>query len=101
VGVKTATLVLLFCFRKPVIPVDTHVHRVSQRVGLIGAKVNHEAAHKRLLTLLPSDAYTLYNFHVSMLKHGQKLCVWGRPRCAPCPLKHLCDWYQANSVLPD
>lgn len=98
VGIKTATLVLLFCFAKPIMPVDTHVHRISQRTGLIGAKVNAEAAHWALLDLLPHEPYVLYNFHKAMLKHGQTLCVWGTPKCAPCPLKHLCNWYQTNVV---
>lgn len=96
VGIKTASLVLLFCFSKPVLPVDTHVHRVSRRVGLIGAKVTANAAHHLLLELFPPDPYTLFNFHIAALKHGQQLCVWGDPRCEPCPLKPLCDWYQAN-----
>ncbi len=99
VGIKTASLVLLFCFAKPVLPVDTHVHRVSQRVGLIGAKVGTEAAHHQLLALFPPDPYILFNFHVAALKHGQQLCAWGDPRCAPCPLKALCNWYQANRAF--
>ena len=98
VGIKTASLVLLFCFAKPVLPVDTHVHRVSQRVGLIGPKVGAEAAHHQLLALFPPDPYVLFNFHIAALKHGQQLCVWGSPRCEPCPLKDLCDWYQKNRV---
>lgn len=98
VGVKTASLVMLFCFAKPVMPVDTHVHRVSQRVGLIGAKVGTEAAHRVLLDLLPKEPYILFNFHVANFKHGQQLCVWANPNCAPCPLKHLCDWYQENRL---
>jgi endonuclease-3 len=52
VGPKTASLVLLFCFHKPVLPVDTHVHRVSQRVGLIGPKTSADQAHAALLKLL-------------------------------------------------
>jgi endonuclease-3 len=96
VGIKTASLVLLFCFSKPVLPVDTHVYRVSQRVGLIGPKVNTEAAHHKLLELFPPDPDVLFNFHIAALKHGQKLCIWGTPRCDPCPLKTLCNWYQAN-----
>ncbi len=96
VGIKTATLVLLFCFHKPVMPVDTHVHRVSQRVGLIGPKVNPTAAHPLLLNLLPADPYTLFNFHVALLKHGQKICVWKDPRCEKCPLTDICNWYQEN-----
>ncbi|MHB8624990.1 MAG: endonuclease III domain-containing protein [Aggregatilineales bacterium] len=96
VGIKTASLVLLFCFSKPVLPVDTHVHRVSQRVGLIGPKVDPTAAHKVLLELLPADPYVLFNFHIACLRHGQKICIWGTPRCAKCPLTDSCDWYQRN-----
>ncbi len=96
VGIKTASLTLLFCFAKPVLPVDTHVHRVSQRLGLIGPKVNPTAAHPLLEALLPHDAPVLYNFHVSMLRHGQKICVWSDPRCEKCPLTDLCDWYAAH-----
>jgi endonuclease-3 len=98
VGIKTATLVLLFCFHKPVLPVDTHVHRVSQRVGLIGPKVNPTAAHPLLLNLLPTDPYILFNFHVSLLLHGQKICVWKAPRCEKCPLTDICNWYQENKA---
>lgn len=94
VGIKTASLVLLFCFAKPVLPVDTHVHRISQRTGLIGPKVNANAAHQHLLELLPQESSTLYNFHISMLRHGQRVCVWGTPHCEKCPLTDLCDWYQ-------
>lgn len=96
VGIKTATLVLLFCFARPVLPVDTHVHRISGRVGLIGPKVSAEAAHTLLLALFPPDPVILYTFHRNMLSHGQQLCVWGTPHCERCPLTGLCDWYQAN-----
>lgn len=101
VGVKTATLVLLFCFAQPVMPVDTHVHRCSGRVGLIPKKASAEAAHNLLLVLLPEDPYILYNFHISMLKHGQKICIWGNPRCEQCPLPSICDWYQDNRANKD
>ncbi|MEM2991144.1 MAG: endonuclease III, partial [Halobacteria archaeon] len=94
VGIKTASLVLLFCFGKPTLPVDTHVHRVSQRLGLIGPKVNPTAAHALLLTLLPPNPHVLFTFPVNMLQHGQKICIWGTPRCQRCPLTNLCDWYQ-------
>jgi endonuclease-3 len=96
VGIKTATLVLLFCFSKPVLPVDTHVHRVSQRIGLIGPKASAEAAHGLLLDLLPREPHVLFNFHIGMLKHGQQICIWGRPRCERCPLTDLCDYYQTH-----
>jgi endonuclease III len=96
VGVKTASLVLLFCFAKPVMPVDTHVHRVSQRLGLIGPKVDPTAAHPLIFALLPPDPHVLFNYHIGQLRHGQKICVWGTPRCERCPLTDICDWYQAN-----
>lgn len=95
VGIKTATLVLLFCFFKPVMPVDTHLHRVSGRLGLIGPKVSAEAAHHLLLGMLPHDPYVLLNFHKAMLKHGQVLCTWNNPKCGKCPLRPICDYYQS------
>ena len=94
VGLKTATLVLLFCFGKAVLPVDTHLHRVSGRLGLIGPKVSAEKAHAELLELLPKDGHVLYNFHIAMLRHGQKICVWKSPRCAKCPLTDVCNYFQ-------
>ncbi len=98
VGIKTASLVLLFCFAKPVLPVDSHVHRVSQRLGLIAPKVGPTAAHAILLSLLPHDPHVLFNFHINMLRHGQQICIWSTPRCERCPLTDLCDWYQENRL---
>jgi endonuclease III len=96
VGIKTASLVLLFCFAQPVLPVDTHVHRVSLRVGLIPPKTSAEAAHRLLPELLPGEPHVLYNFHINNLRHGQRTCVWGTPRCGQCLLTSICDWYQAH-----
>ena len=96
VGPKTASLVLLFCFARPVLPVDTHVHRVAQRVGLIGPRVDPTAAHPLLLSLLPAELPILYNFHIDTLRHGQKICVWGTPRCSRCPLTDICDYYKTH-----
>ncbi len=101
VGVKTATLTLLFCFHKIVIPVDTHLHRVDGRIGLIGPKDSAVVAHDILLSLLPADPYVLFNFHIANLRHGQKICVWGTPRCERCPLTDICDWYQQNRASSD
>ena len=92
VGPKTATLVLLFCFRKPVLPVDTHLHRVSGRIGLIGPRATAEQAHDILLALLPHEPDLLWNFHHNMLRHGQRICVWGTPRCERCVLLEHCDY---------
>ena len=96
VGLKTASLVLLFCFAKPILPVDTHVHRVSQRLGLIAPKLNPTQAHEPLWQLLPHDAQWLYNYHVTMLRHGQRICTFNHPRCRQCPLLELCPYGQAK-----
>lgn len=90
VGVKTASLVLLFNFARPVFPVDTHVHRINTRVGTI-PRMGEQAAHKALLGLLPPDPPHLYELHVNLLKHGQKVCIWGRPKCPVCVLRERCD----------
>ncbi|PKV63605.1 endonuclease III domain-containing protein [Pontibacter ramchanderi] len=95
VGPKTATLLLLFNFKKPVLPVDTHVFRVSQRVGLIGAKVTANKAHDVLLDMLPKDATELFNFHKHLFWHGQKVCTWSYPKCEKCVLSGICNYYNA------
>lgn len=94
VGPKTAACVLLFSCQKPILPVDVHVHRVSQRLGLIGKKVTADNAHSLLQALLPQDARTIYNFHKALLRHGQRICVYERPHCSKCPITDLCDYYK-------
>lgn len=94
VGPKTIACVLLFSCRKPILPVDTHVHRVSIRLGLIAPKVSAEAAHPLLQALLPNEAQTMYNYHKGLLNHGKRVCVYDRPRCNRCVLTDLCDYYQ-------
>ena len=93
VGPKTRACVLLFSCQKPILPVDVHVHRVSIRLGLIGKKVSADNAHALLQALLPQDARSIYNFHKGLLRHGQRICVFERPRCNKCPITDLCDYY--------
>jgi endonuclease-3 len=91
VGPKTAACVLLFELGRPAIPVDTHVHRVSRRLGLIGPKVSAERAHERLEAIVdPADAYA---FHVGLVRHGRRVCRAGAPLCALCSLTDLCAYY--------
>ena len=94
VGPKTTACVLLFSCRQPILPVDVHVHRVSGRLGLIGKKVTADAAHTLLQALLPQDSRTIYNFHKALLRHGQRICVFERPRCSKCILTDVCDYYR-------
>lgn len=94
VGPKTTACVLLFSCRQPLLPVDVHVHRVSGRLGLIGKKVTADNAHTLLQALFPQNSRVIYNFHKGLLRHGQRICVYERPRCNKCPITDLCDYYQ-------
>jgi len=89
VGPKTAACVLLFSLRKPALPVDTHVHRVSQRLGLT-PPVTVERAHALLEALIPTDLY--YPFHLLLIEHGRSLCHARRPVCGECPVGAWCDY---------
>jgi endonuclease-3 len=92
IGPKTAAIILLFSLGMPAFPVDTHVHRVTQRLGLIGPKVSAEQAHAILEDLLPADIY--YPFHLNIIRHGREICHARNPKCEICPLQTLCDYYQ-------
>lgn len=91
IGPKTAACVLCFACDMPALPVDTHVHRVSQRLGLIGPKVSAEAAHELLEHVVPAE--DVYAFHVNLIVHGRQICHAQRPACERCPLAELCDYY--------
>lgn len=95
VGPKTAACVLLFDLGRPALPVDTHVHRVSRRLGLIGPKVSAERAHGELQAQL--DPAQVYEFHLNMIAHGRRTCHAQRPRCEACPLTRLCNYYKGES----
>jgi len=89
VGPKTAAIVLLFSFNRPAFPVDTHIHRLSRRLGLIGPKVSREKAHDILEAALPPETY--YAFHLNLITHGRRVCHARQPRCEDCPLLTLCE----------
>jgi endonuclease-3 len=94
VGPKTTACVLLFSCELPLLPVDVHVLRTSIRLGLIGRKVTADAAHNLLQALLPNNARIIYNFHKGLLRHGQRICVYERPRCGQCAIRDICDYYK-------
>ncbi len=96
VGPKTAAIVLLFSLGKPAFPVDTHVHRVSRRLGLIGPKTSREQAHEVLEELLPPEIY--YTFHLNLIAHGREVCKSQQPRCAACVLREHCDYYRESQI---
>lgn len=95
VGPKTAACVLLFSLGKPALPVDTHVHRVAKRVGLIAAGVGAEEAHAALESHLGGNRDRVYAFHLNMIAHGRLVCKAGRPACDRCPITEHCDFFLA------
>lgn len=88
VGPKTAACVLLFSLGMPALPVDTHVHRVARRLGLVPERMSAEKAHEALEALVAPEE--VYDFHVALIKHGRRTCSARRPRCDVCPLNDLC-----------
>lgn len=99
VGPKTITFVQLFSMRRPVLPVDTHVHRSTGRVGIIGPKISEAKAHDLLLAMLPQDAPEILNFHILWFKLGQKVCHYRRPACERCPLCRDCE-HARTALVP-
>jgi endonuclease-3 len=95
---KTAACVLMFCMGRPVLPVDTHVHRVSQRVGLIGPAVDEAKAHGVLQSqLLDTDVYP---YHVQLIRLGRRVCDARKPQCGVCPLSERCAYAIQESKKP-
>jgi len=88
VGPKTVACVLLFSLGRPVLPVDTHVYRVSRRLGLISAKVSPERAQEELERQLPPEEFE--RFHLNLIEHGRRVCRARRPRCEVCILRQEC-----------
>jgi len=88
VGPKTAACVLLFALGLPAMPVDTHVERVSKRLGLIPEKTSADQAHDLLETLVRAADY--YRFHMLLIKHGRRTCSARKPACERCPLATEC-----------
>jgi endonuclease-3 len=96
VGPKTAAIILLFSLGRPAFPVDTHVHRVSGRLGLIPSHMSREKAHDLLEQLLPSAIY--YPLHINLINHGRQVCKARTPRCAVCVVQAHCDYLGERST---
>jgi endonuclease III len=88
VGRKTAACVLAFALDRPAIPVDTHVHRVASRLGLLPDRTPAERSHSLLEEAVP--ARLRVSMHVGLIRHGRSTCKAARPRCETCPLQDLC-----------
>jgi endonuclease-3 len=96
VGPKTAAIVLLFSLSIPAFPVDTHIYRVTGRLGLRPVKMTLEQAHQHLETLIPTEAYK--SGHLNLIRLGREICQARKPKCPECPLQSLCDFYNDSKV---
>jgi len=90
VGPKTAAIVLCFSLGKQAFPVDTHIYRVTGRIGLRPERMTVEQAHPHLEGLFPPETY--YPAHLNIIRLGREICQARRPRCEVCPILDLCDY---------
>ena len=97
VGPKTAAIVLCFAYGRPAFPVDTHIYRVSKRIGFIPEKLSANDAHPVMEAMVPADDY--YQFHIQLIQHGRDTCHARKPTCEACSLTKYCDYFVDN-VLP-
>jgi endonuclease-3 len=97
VGPKTAAIVLCFSLGKPAFPVDTHIYRVTGRIGLRPEKMTVEQAHPYLEGLFPPETY--YPAHLNLIRLGREICTARRPYCERCPIVDLCEYGRAVSVV--
>jgi endonuclease-3 len=99
VGPKTAAIVLCFSLGRPAFPVDTHIYRVTGRIGLRPEQMNVEDAHLHFEALFPPETY--YPAHLNIIRLGREICHARKPACAICPVQNLCDYAhsQGNSAI--
>jgi len=95
IGKKTASVVLLFSFGTPLMPVDRHVHRVSSRIGLIPPDADADQAHDYFLAMLRPEQ--MYEAHVSLISHGRRTCHAQRPDCEHCPVAMRCRYFKRDA----
>lgn len=90
VGPKTAAIVLCFSLNKFAFPVDTHIYRVTGRIGLRPERMSVEQAHAHLESLFPPETY--YAAHLNLIRLGREICTARRANCEICPIRKLCDY---------
>ncbi len=94
VGPKTTSIVLLFSLGKAAFPVDTHIHRVTGRIGLRPEKMSREKTHQYLAQIFPPETYA--SAHLNIIRLGREVCHPRHPECERCVLNTLCDYYQKS-----
>jgi len=99
VGPKTAAIVLLFSMNKPAFPVDTHIYRVSGRIGLRPMKMTVERSHPHLESLLPQEMF--YSAHLNLIRLGREVCHPRKPDCPNCPVRRSCEFEPKTAAQSD
>jgi endonuclease-3 len=89
IGVKTASCVLLFSFGRNVCPVDTHIQRILNRLGLVKTKTP-DKTYKAIVNFIPENSG--YTLHTNLLRLGREICLPSNPKCSICPLEKLCEY---------
>lgn len=97
VGPKTAAIVLCFSLGRPAFPVDTHIYRVTGRIGLRPEKMTVEQAHPHLESLLPPETY--YAAHLNLIQLGREICHARKPDCPNCPIRKICNFGKATAGI--
>lgn len=95
VGIKTAKCVMMYSLGRQVLPVDTHVWRVTRRLGLVDKSMPYAGVHEALESVVPPECR--YAFHVNAVSHGRRLCIARKPRCSDCPLTSFCDYAKGTA----
>jgi len=97
IGPKTAAIVLCFAYGRPAFPVDTHIYRVSKRIGFLPEKLSANDAHPVMEAIVPAHDY--YQFHIQLIQHGRDTCHARKPACERCTITRHCDYF-AGDALP-
>ena len=95
VGRKTANCVLVYAYEKPAIPVDIHVHRISNRLGLVSTK-NPEDTEFELMKIIPKNLWL--DINETFVKYGQNICKPISPMCNVCRIKNSCNYYKTKNA---
>lgn len=95
VGPKTAAIVLCFAYGRPAFPVDTHIYRVSKRIGFIPERLSADDAHPVMEAIVPPDDY--YQFHIQLIQHGRDTCHARKPACERCAITEFCDYFSTTA----
>jgi len=94
IGIKTVSVTLAFACGREVFPVDTHILRISKRLGLIPSNCSAEKAHELMPTIVPGGK--AFPFHLNLITFGRKICNAQRPKCDQCPLTEHCLYFKGE-----